>query len=152
MIRTARSSIGSGTCTSHRINSSDQRPRISLEGKPRYKVEVTTHTYAHSLICDPQNRLGRNGGAAELKAHPFFHGVDWSQLRRIRAPFEPKLQSNVDTQYFPIDEIPQVDNSAQLRAQTEAGMANSLNGGEEASMSLPFIGYTYKRFDAFRGS
>lgn len=70
----------------------------------------------------------------------------WEQLRKIRAPFEPKLSSAVDCQYFPIDDIPQVDNSAQLRAQTEAG------GGEEASMSLPFIGYTYKRFDAFKGS
>jgi protein-serine/threonine kinase len=101
----------------------------------------------YSLICDADNRLGSRGlGAKALKEHPFFRGVQWDQLRRIRAPFEPKLQSAVDTQYFPIDEIPQTDNSANLRAQTEA------NGPEEASMSLPFIGYTYKRFDAFRGS
>ena len=99
-----------------------------------------------SLICDPEDRLGRLGGASEIKKHHFFRGVAWDQLRKIRAPFEPKLQSAVDTQYFPIDEIPQTDNSAQMRAATEAG------GPEEASMSLPFIGYTYKRFDAFRGS
>ncbi len=90
-------------------------------------------------------------GAAELKAHPFFHGVQWDTLRKIRAPFEPKLQSNVDTQYFPIDEIPQVDNSAQLRAQTEAQHLQG-GAGEESTLSLPFIGYTYKRFDAFRGT
>lgn len=90
-------------------------------------------------------------GAAELKQHPFFQGVQWDGLRKIRAPFEPKLQSNVDTQYFPIDEIPQVDNSAQLRAQTEADLQGS-GQGEESTLSLPFIGYTYKRFDAFRGS
>lgn len=70
----------------------------------------------------------------------------WENLRKIRAPFEPRLQSAVDTQYFPIEDIPQEDNSALLRAQTEA------SGGEDASMSLPFIGYTYKRFDAFRGN
>ena len=87
-------------------------------------------------------------GSVELKQHPFFHNVQWDSLRKIRAPFEPKLQSNVDTQYFPIDEIPQVDNSAQLRAQTEAAQG----AGEESTLSLPFIGYTYKRFDAFRGS
>lgn len=102
-----------------------------------------------SLICDHQNRIGRVHGAAELKAHPFFHGVQWDGLRKIRAPFEPKLQSNVDTQYFPIDEIPQVDNAAQLRAQTEANLQHT---GDESTLSLPFIGYTYKRFDAFRGS
>lgn len=101
----------------------------------------------YSLICDSQNRLGRSHGAAELKQHPFFHGVNWDGLRKIRAPFEPKLQSNIDTQYFPIDEIPQVDNSAQLRAQTEAQI-----GQDDSTLSLPFIGYTYKRFDAFRGT
>ena len=103
------------------------------------------------MICDSQNRLGRVNGAKDLKEHPFFHGVQWEGLRKIRAPFEPKLQSNIDTQYFPIDEIPQVDNSAQLRAQTEASL-HAGNAGEESTLSLPFIGYTYKRFDAFRGS
>jgi protein-serine/threonine kinase len=102
------------------------------------------------LICDAEHRLGRHGGAHgahEIKQHPFFRGVQWDGLRRIRAPFEPKLQSNVDTQYFPIDEIDQNDTSAALRAQTA-------QAGDElaAEMSLPFIGYTYKRFDAFRGS
>jgi protein-serine/threonine kinase len=98
-----------------------------------------------SLICDVDNRLGRIGGAHEIKAHSFFRGVQWDGLRRIRAPFEPRLASNIDTQYFPIDEIPQTDNTAALRAQTASQ-------GDDVSteMSLPFIGYTYKRFDAFR--
>ena len=64
-------------------------------------------------------------GATELKEHPFFSGVNWEGLRKIRAPFEPKLSSAVDTQYFPIDEIPQVDTSSQMRAATEALMASS---------------------------
>ena len=91
--------------------------------------------------------MGGAHGAHEIKQHPFFRGVQWDGLRRIRAPFEPKLQSNIDTQYFPIDEIDQHDNSAALRAATA-------QAGDElaAEMSLPFIGYTYKRFDAFRGS
>ncbi|KAF2120815.1 serine/threonine-protein kinase cot-1 [Lophiotrema nucula] len=99
------------------------------------------------LICDAEHRLGRIGGAHEIRQHPFFRGVQWDGLRRIRAPFEPKLQSNIDTQYFPIDEIDQNDNSAALRAQTE-----SRGDDLAAEMSLPFIGYTYKRFDAFRGA
>jgi protein-serine/threonine kinase len=87
------------------------------------------------------------GGAHEIKQHPFFRGVVWDSLRRWHAPFEPKLKSNVDTQYFPIDEIDQNDNSAALRAQ-------AAQGGDDltAAMNLPFLGYTYKRFDAFRGS
>jgi protein-serine/threonine kinase len=99
-----------------------------------------------SLICDADHRLGRIGGASEIRQHPFFRGVSWDGLRRIRAPFEPKLQSNVDTQYFPIDEIDQNDNSAAYRAQA------AQSGDDEYATSLPFIGYTYKRFDAFRGA
>lgn len=120
-----------------------------LHFPPEQPLGPDAHDFVCHLICDAKDRLGRVSGAAELKAHPFFHGVGWDSLRKIRAPFEPKLQSNVDTQNFPIDEIPQVDNSAQLRAQTEAGMSG---GAEDATLSLPFIGYTYKRFDAFRGS
>ncbi|KXT12477.1 hypothetical protein AC579_7362 [Pseudocercospora musae] len=117
-----------------------------LQFPPDQQLGPEAEHFIRSLICDSQNRLGRVHGAQELKAHPFFHGVNWDGLRKIRAPFEPKLQSNIDTQYFPIDEIPQVDNSAQLRAQTEA------MGGDDSTLSLPFIGYTYKRFDAFKGS
>lgn len=96
-----------------------------------------------SLICDAPNRLGSRGGAAEIKGHPFFRGVDWTSLRRIRAPFEPKLSSSIDTQYFPVDEIPQHDNTAAIRAQ-------ALSDESAAETSLPFIGYTFKRFDAFK--
>lgn len=118
-----------------------------LHFPPDQQLGEDAEHFIRSLVCDSQNRVGRVNGAAELKAHPFFRGVNWESLRKIRAPFEPKLQSNVDTQYFPIDEIPQVDNSAALRAQTEASMGN-----DDSTLSLPFIGYTYKRFDAFRGS
>ncbi|KAF2717564.1 Serine/threonine-protein kinase [Polychaeton citri CBS 116435] len=118
-----------------------------LHFPPDQQLGPEAEHFIRSLICDANNRLGRSLGAEELRAHPFFKGVKWDSLRKIRAPFEPKLQSNIDTQYFPIDEIPQVDNSAQLRAQAEAsGMT------DDPTSSLPFVGYTYKRFDAFRGN
>ncbi|KAM5442098.1 Serine/threonine-protein kinase [Microsporum ferrugineum] len=104
-----------------------------------------------SFLCDPENRIGQeggqHGGATQIKNHPFFRGVVWEQLRRIRAPFEPRLTSNIDVSYFPIDEIPQEDNSALLRAQ-----ARAMPEEQEAEMSLPFIGYTYKAFNAFQSS
>lgn len=93
-------------------------------------------------MCDSSQRLGSVGGAAEIKAHPFFSGVPFDQLRRIRAPFEPTLSSAIDTRNFPINDIPQVDNSAAILKREE-------QNEDAAEMSLPFIGYTYKRFDAF---
>lgn len=76
--------------------------------------------------------------------HPFFRGVDFESLRRIRAPFEPRLTSNVDTTYFPIDDIDQTDHAGILRAQA---IAAGSDVEESPEMSLPFIGYTFKRFD-----
>ncbi|KAI1616800.1 protein-serine/threonine kinase [Exophiala viscosa] len=104
-----------------------------------------------SFLCDAQDRLGKEGGAhdgaSSIKKHPFFRGVVWDQLRKIRAPFEPKLSSNIDVSYFPIDEIPQEDNTAMHRAHAKQVLPE-----QDAEMSLPFIGYTYKAFNAFQNS
>lgn len=98
------------------------------------------------MVCNTENRLGR-GGAHELKGHAFFRGVDFDSLRRIRAPFEPRLTSNIDTTYFPTDEIDQTDNATVLKAQQmQQGRAGQVVE-ESPELSLPFIGYTFKRFD-----
>ena len=107
-------------------------------------------TRSVSLLCDVSNRIGTIGGqngSAEIKAHPFFKGVIWDQLRHIKAPFKPDLKSNVDYAYFPTDEIDQSDHSNQHRAAVEA-----LGEENEAELNLPFIGYTYKRFDTYRST
>ncbi|KAI2616121.1 serine/threonine-protein kinase cot-1 [Hypomontagnella submonticulosa] len=96
-----------------------------------------------SLICNTEVRLGR-GGAQDIKNHAFFRGVEFDSLRRIRAPFEPRLASATDTTYFPTDEIDQTDNATQLRNQA---IATGKQVEESPEMSLPFIGYTFKRFD-----
>ena len=96
------------------------------------------------MLCDVQDRLGSqggSGGSVEVKAHPFFHGVDWNSLRSIRAPFEPRLSSATDVSYFPTDEINQEDDTAVIRAEIAA-----LDEQQSADMALPFIGYTFKRF------
>jgi len=104
-----------------------------------------------SLICNTENRLGRSG-AHEIKSHAFFRGVEFDSLRRIRAPFEPRLTSNIDTTYFPTDEIDQTDNATLIKAQQAQAAAQGRGGPggvveESPEMSLPFIGYTFKRFD-----
>jgi protein-serine/threonine kinase len=96
-----------------------------------------------SMVCNTENRLGR-GGAHEIKSHAFFRGVEFDSLRRIRAPFEPRLTSNIDTTYFPTDEIDQTDNATVLKAQA---IQSGRTVEESPEMSLPFIGYTFKRFD-----
>ena len=38
------------------------------------------------FLCDAENRLGANG-VDEIKAHPFFKGLDWDNLRNMKAAF-----------------------------------------------------------------
>ena len=40
------------------------------------------------MICDSDSRLGRNG-CDEIKAHPFFDGLDWDKLRDMTPPYIP---------------------------------------------------------------
>lgn len=41
------------------------------------------------LNIDFANRLGANG-AQEIKEHPFFSGIDWSNLKNSRPPMIPR--------------------------------------------------------------
>ena len=40
------------------------------------------------LIADQKERLGMNG-VEEIKAHPFFAGINWSKLRERKSPYIP---------------------------------------------------------------
>jgi serine/threonine protein kinase len=51
------------------------------------------------LISDSRERLGING-VQEIKAHPFFSGIDWRNIRKNESPYEPELQGDTDTKYF----------------------------------------------------
>jgi hypothetical protein len=42
------------------------------------------------LTKNPQKRLGYLRGAEEIKAHPFFKGINWALIRQERPPFVPK--------------------------------------------------------------
>ncbi|CAI4925401.1 ANM_HP_G0109250.mRNA.1.CDS.1 [Saccharomyces cerevisiae] len=53
------------------------------------------------LLTHADQRLGRHGGADEIKSHPFFRGVDWNTIRQVEAPYIPKLSSITDTRFFP---------------------------------------------------
>ncbi|KAI6381011.1 Cobalt uptake protein cot1 [Pyricularia grisea] len=111
-----------------------------------FQLSYNAENLIRSLMCEAENRLGRIG-AEEIKAHPFFTGVDFTSLRRIRAPFEPHLSSETDTAYFPSEEE-LANNAVQLEAaRAAAEPAGTTDGFEPPEMTLPFIGYTFKRFE-----
>lgn len=91
------------------------------------------------LICHPSERLGCNG-VDEIKAHPFFKGVDWKRIRDITAPNIPKLKHAEDTSIF--DEFPEIDpwldEEQEVKRGSKKYKKNKVN-------DVHFIGYTYKR-------
>jgi len=48
------------------------------------------------LTIDEKQRLGANG-AAEIKKHPWFKGIDWNNIRKSRAPIVPAKKSILPT-------------------------------------------------------
>lgn len=51
------------------------------------------------LKTDPSERLGANG-ADEVKAHPFFAGIDWDKVTATEAAFIPQVTDPESTDYF----------------------------------------------------
>ncbi|CAI4733550.1 BFH_collapsed_G0045840.mRNA.1.CDS.1 [Saccharomyces cerevisiae] len=100
------------------------------------------------LLTHADQRLGRHGGADEIKSHPFFRGVDWNTIRQVEAPYIPKLSSITDTRFFPTDELENVpDSPAMAQAAKQREQMTKQGGSAPVKEDLPFIGYTYSRFD-----
>ena len=51
------------------------------------------------LMCDQSIRLGVNG-VEEIKAHPFFAGVNWKRMREVKAPNIDRDKSKISASYF----------------------------------------------------
>lgn len=54
------------------------------------------------LMCtDRKHRLGAGEkGAAEIKSHAFFEGIDWENLTKVEGPFVPQIADVESTDYF----------------------------------------------------
>ncbi|KAF5443676.1 hypothetical protein F2P56_036213 [Juglans regia] len=50
-------------------------------------VSLTARQLIYALLQrDPTSRLGSSSGANEIKAHPFFHGINWPLIRCMSPP------------------------------------------------------------------
>jgi serine/threonine kinase 38 len=84
------------------------------------------------LICDSTNRISFD----QLKKHKFFEGIDWENLRKMKAPIVPPVDGPTDCRHF--DDFPDEDPAAEEEADVGAA------GGGQAAPA-PFDGFTYKR-------
>ncbi|XP_051139448.1 probable serine/threonine protein kinase IRE4 isoform X2 [Andrographis paniculata] len=108
------------------------------------------------LVHDPNQRLGANG-ASEVKAHPFFSGVDWDNLTIQKAAFVPQPECIDDTSYFvsrynssgmEVDEI-SVDSdsdSSELHTTSKVEMdeCGDLANFDPSPLDLSLINFSFK--------
>ena len=87
------------------------------------------------LIADPRDRLGVNG-VEQIKAHPFFHGINWNDLRKKKSPYIPDIRDVWATNNFDEyeEEEPWTPHLFELKKSTKT----------KKKKNPQFIGYTYK--------
>lgn len=110
----------------------------SLEFPRNPKLSAEAIDLMKKLICDSEVRIGY----LDIIRHPWFKGVDWTNVRAQQAPWVPDLTGPTDCKYF--DELGEDDTPDWT--VDEADSAPLLKDLD--SRSLPFVGWTFKRFDS----
>ncbi len=121
---------------------------------PQRKVSAEAKDLIMRLITDPELRLGSNGGAEEIKQHPFFASIDWDEAenRRLPAPYKPEMRDDYGLSNF---EDYEEDDEEDLRLQNGGGVRDLLarhpvNGrDDDRRRSKDYIGFyefTFRRF------
>ncbi|TKA31279.1 hypothetical protein B0A50_02124 [Salinomyces thailandicus] len=87
------------------------------------------------LDRDATRRLGSNG-ASEIKAHPFFHSIDWRKLldRKYEPSFKPNVLDELDTANF--------DKEFTSEAPTDSYVEGPMLS---QTMQQQFAGWSYNR-------
>ena len=98
----------------------------------RIKVSKEAEDLIKKMINNSNIRLGKNG-ADEIKAHPFFAGVDWENIRKTKPPFIPELKNDYDVSYFETFEVKEPFYPPLLK--------------HKKRKDIEYIGYTYKGDD-----
>ncbi|OCT47061.1 Serine/threonine-protein kinase sck1 [Cladophialophora carrionii] len=115
---------------------------------PRDALSTEGRNFVKGLLNrNPRHRLGANGDAEELMAHPFFADVDWDALgkKNLVPPFKPKLTSVADTSNFDPEFTNALNTSSSLNARAAALAAGATAESTPLSptMQNAFQGFTF---------
>nr|POF02079.1 serine/threonine-protein kinase tricorner [Quercus suber] len=112
--------------------------RTHLKFPEEAKLSPEAKDLISRLLCNVDQRLGTKG-ADEIKAHPWFKGIEWDKLYQMKAAFIPEVNDELDTQNF--EKFEEVDN--QIQTSSKAGPWRKML----SSKDINFVGYTYKNFE-----
>lgn len=102
-------------------------------------------------------------GVEELMAHPWFRGIDWTNLHQSKAPFVPALSHPADTKHFEDDiedeplpapgaaEAAKNGQPAPIEQARDPMLRDKAQGQHllEMRKQLAFVGYTFKSPKSF---
>ncbi|KAB2601597.1 serine/threonine-protein kinase tricorner-like [Pyrus ussuriensis x Pyrus communis] len=112
--------------------------RTHLKFPEEAKLSPEAKDLICKLLCNVEQRLGTHG-AHEIKAHPWFDGLQWDRLYQMEAAFIPEVNNELDTQNFEkFDEL-----GAPVETSTKSGPWRKML----SSMDTNFVGYTYKNYE-----
>ncbi|KAE8667987.1 Calcium-binding EF-hand family protein isoform 1 [Hibiscus syriacus] len=117
--------------------------RTHLKFPEEAKLSLEAKDLISKLLCNVEQRLGTKG-ANEIKAHPWFKGVEWDKLYQMKAAFIPEVNDELDTQNF--EKFEEVDN--QIPSAAKSGPWRKML----SSKDIFFVGYTYKNFEIVNGN
>lgn len=65
------------------------RQSFGFPPEARARLSPQCIDFIRRLVCNAENRLG-TASVDDIKRHPWFHGVDWANIRRMPAPYIPE--------------------------------------------------------------
>jgi hypothetical protein len=102
------------------------------------KLSIEVKDLIRRLLCNVEQRLGTKG-VHEIKAHPWFRGVEWERLYESNAPYIPQVKHELDTQNFEkFDEVPST-----CQTSSKSSPWRKMISSKDAN----FLGYTFKNLE-----
>ncbi|KAI3678796.1 hypothetical protein L6452_38099 [Arctium lappa] len=112
--------------------------KMHLKFPEEAKLSLEAKDLISKLLCNVNQRLGSKG-ADEIKAHPWFRGIDWDRIYQMEAAFIPEVNDELDTQNFEKFE----ESEHQINSSSRSGPWRRML----SSKDINFVGYTYKNFE-----
>ncbi|XP_009776054.1 uncharacterized protein LOC107794356 isoform X1 [Nicotiana tabacum] len=117
--------------------------RTCLKFPEEPKVSDEAKDLICRLLCDVESRLG-TGGVEEIKAHPWFKGVNWDILYEMEAAYKPIVTGELDTQNF--EKFPEVEDPSSTAPRV--GPWRKMLTSKDSN----FIGFTFKKSDILKSA
>ncbi|XP_051141704.1 uncharacterized protein LOC127258764 [Andrographis paniculata] len=102
------------------------------------KLSFEAKDLISKLLCSVDQRLGSKG-ANQIKAHPWFRGIEWDNIYRMEAAFVPEVNDELDTQNF--------DKFEESVHHTQTSSKSGARSKMLSPKDINFVGYTYKNFE-----